>query len=556
MSDDQPTDPTEPTVPLEPSAEVETVGPETRDRGSRRVAVITTVAVAVVAVLGGGAYAAYSFLNGGGPQPADVLPAGTVAVVSVDLDPSAGQKIAAIKSIRRFPALKRSLGLEADDDLREYVFDKITAGTDCGLDFDQDVKPWLGKRAAFAGVDLGDADPAPVIALQVSDPEKAQEGFAAIVDCTDPDDFAFVIGEDYLIASDSEEHAKEILDRGKAEPLADDAAYQKWTGEAGDAGVLNFYVSKRAAGYAEDLLDDFSEGFADGFTEGLTGDTGTDGEDESFAEEDFGGTDPLESARNALDGFKGLAGTVRFAGSGMELSVAGGGLEQLSDLATVGKQFAQLPADTALALGFGITDDYAAKTIEQLGGEGDDLVAEAEAETGLDLPEDLQTILGKALILSLGGDAPASLDDLEAVDRVPAGLVIHGDADKIEDLISTAEDNLGVHLSDIPMVVDGSGDKVAIATSSDYAEQLLKSGGLGSDDGFRDAVPDADRAAGILYVDFDSEWTDLVSDLVTSEEGDSDGKEFRENVEPLRTLGFSTWADGGTFHALLKVTTD
>jgi hypothetical protein len=287
----------------------------------------------------------------------------------------------------------------------------------------------------------------------------------------------------------------------------------------------------------------------------LLGSTSTEDGD-SFAEEDFGGTDPLESARNALDGFEGLGGTVRFADGGMELSIAGGGLEQLADLATVGKQFGELPADTALALGFGITDDYAAKTIEELGGEGDEFVDEAENETGLDLPEDLQTILGKAVILSLSGDAPGSLDDLGGVDDVPAGIVIHGDADKIKDLIAKAEDNLGVHLSDIPMVVDGSGDKLAIATSSDYAEELLKSGGLGADDGFRDAVPEADKAAGILYVDFDSEWTDLVSDMVATEEGGTAGEEFQENVAPLRTVGFSTWEDGGAFHALLKITTD
>ena len=123
---------------------------------------IAAVAVAVVAVLGGGAYAAYAFLSGGGPQPADVLPASTVAVVSVDLDPSAGQKIAAIKSIRRFPALKKSLGLHPDDDLRKFIFDKLVHEADCpDLDFGQDVKPWLGKRAAFALVDLDEHDPTP-----------------------------------------------------------------------------------------------------------------------------------------------------------------------------------------------------------------------------------------------------------------------------------------------------------------------------------------------------------------------------------------------------------
>jgi hypothetical protein len=549
MSDDRPT---EPTVPIEPTADYETVGPAGSGGRSRRGAVIASAAVAVVAVLGGGAYAAYSFLDGGGPQPADVLPDSTVAVVSVDLDPSAGQKIAAIKSIRRFPALKKSLGLNADDDLREYVFDKLTAGGECSQDFDKDVKPWLGKRAAFAGVDLGGSAPVPVIALQISDPAKARNGFDAIVRCTDPEDFAFVVGDDYLIASDSAEHAQQVLDRGKDKPLADDAAYRKWTDEAGDAGVLNFYVGKRAAGYAEDLLDDFSEGFADGIIGGTAG----AGDDESFADEDFSGSSgPVESAKDVLKGFEGLGGTVRFADGGMELSVAGGGIDQFTDLATVGKQFGELPADTAAALGFGVSDDYAEKALQGMDG-ADGFVTEAEQESGLDLPEDLQTLLGKAVILSLGGDAPASLDDIQEVDDVPAGILIHGDADKIKAIIAKAEDNLDLHLSDIPLVVDGSGDKLAIATSSDYADDLLKSGGLGSDDGFRDAVPDADRAAGILYVDFDSDWSDTLADMVAGEEGADSGDEVHDNLAPLRTVGFNTWEDGDVSHALLKVTTD
>jgi hypothetical protein len=532
--------------------EFETVGPDRSGARSRRTAVITAVAVVVAGALGGGAYAAYSFLNGGGPQPADVLPASTVAVVSVDLDPSAGQKIAAITSIRRFPTLKKVLGLKADDDLREYVFDKLTQGSECGQDFDKDIKPWLGKRAAFAGVDLGGSAPVPVIALQISDPAKARNGFDAVVRCTDPSDFAFVVGKDYLIASDSAEHAKAVLDKGIHDPLADDAAYKRWTDEAGDAGVLNYYVSRKAADYAGDLLDQFADGFAESLTGTASDDLGGD-----FAHEDFGsGSDPLGSAREALKDFSGLGGTVRFADGGMELSIATGGISQLSGLASVGKEVGELPADTAIALGFGVTKDYAAKVVEQMGSGSDDMVTQAEKESGLNFPDDLQTLLGKAVILSLGGDAPASLDSVQGLDDIPVGLLIHGDADKIKALIATAEDHLGVHLADLPLVVDGSGDKLAIATSEDYASDLLKSGSLSSADTYRDAVPHADDAAGILYVDFDSKWRAALVDAVSSDEGASSADELKANLEPLRSLGVSSWQDGDVSHALVKITTN
>ena len=113
-----------------------------------------------------------------------------------------------------------------------------------------------------------------------------------------------------------------------------------------------------------------------------------------------------------------------------------------------------------------------------------------------------------------------------------------------------------MHLSDIPLVVEASGDKVAIGTSKDYADQLLQSGSLGAQDRFRDAVPDADRAGGILFVDFDSAWGGTVADMVSSDQGASSGDEVRQDVAPLRSAGFSSWMDGDVSHALLKITTN
>jgi len=540
----------EPTVPLGLTSEVETVGPQARPSRSRRTTVVTAVAVAVAAVLGGGAYAAYSFLNGGGPQPADVLPASTVAVVSVDLDPSAGQKIAAIKSIRRFPVLKKELGLQADDDLRQFVFEKVTGKGGCSEDFDKDIKPWLGKRAAFAGVDLGGSTPVPVIALQITDPAKARNGFDAIVRCLHPQHFAFVVGDDYLIASDSTAHAQAVLTQGKAKPLADDAAYQRWTGEAGDAGVVSFYVGKSAAGYADHLFDQFSDSFAEGLLGGSPNDAGTGGDGSG------GSTNPFASARQALKGFEGLGGTIRFSDGGMELSLATGGLTKVSKSPSVGDEVGDLPGDTAVALGFGVGKDYAKTLVDQLGSEGDELSHEAQDQTGLDLPSDLQTLLGTAVTLSLGGDAPASLDDVRGPEDLPVGLVIHGDAGKIRAIITKIEDHLGSSLADAQLNVDDAGDKVAIGPGDYARDELLKHGSLGHQASFAEAVPDADKAGAILYVDFDSKWRDLLVDAVKDEEGAGSGTQLDENTKPLRALGISSWIDGGVTHALFKLTTD
>lgn len=516
-------------------ASFETVGPSEDSPRSRRTGIVAAVTVVLVAVLAGGAYAAYSFLDGDGPQPVDVLPDSTVALVSVDLDPSASQKIAAIRTIRKFPALKKSLGLQPDDDLRRFVFDKITEEGDCkGVDFKRDVEPWLGKRAALAAVDLGAKNPTPAIALQVTDAGKARTGLDALVACSHPDDFAFVVGEDYVIASDTTAHAKAIRDRAETHPLADDSTYQHWTAEAGDAGVVSFFVAPRASGYLGNLLDDLGPGVL------------------GFASSSGG--DPLGSAREALDGFKGLGGTVRFADGGMELAMAGGGIQQLKSDATVGPQVGDLPADTAIALGFGVDKDYAKRMLDQMVN-AEDPITDIEKDTGLDLPADLQTLLGTAVTFSLGGDAPASLDDVKSVADVPAGIVVHGDADGITRVISKLEDHLGMHLSDVPIVVQSSGDRVALATSKEYAEELLGAGRLGSQDNFRNAVPDADRTTGVLYLNFDSKWRDSLISLATEEEAGS-AAEADANTAPLRSLGISAWQDGEVSHALVKLSTD
>ncbi len=66
--------------------------PPAGTRRSRRLAVAATVTG--VLVLGGAGLAVAAYLDGSGPQPQDVLPADTLGFVSVDLDPSAGQKVA------------------------------------------------------------------------------------------------------------------------------------------------------------------------------------------------------------------------------------------------------------------------------------------------------------------------------------------------------------------------------------------------------------------------------------------------------------------------------
>ena len=85
--------------------------------GGRRRGLLIGGGVAALAVVGVGAWAAAQFFSTGA-QPAEALPAGTLGYASIDLDPSGGQKIEALRTLNKFPAFKDEIGLDTDDDIR------------------------------------------------------------------------------------------------------------------------------------------------------------------------------------------------------------------------------------------------------------------------------------------------------------------------------------------------------------------------------------------------------------------------------------------------------
>ncbi len=72
---------------------------------------------------------------------------------AVDLDPSAGQKVEAIKTLRKLPSWNERTGVRPDSDLVKVLFERAQKEGFCPkLDYDQDVKPWVGQRAGVGGV--------------------------------------------------------------------------------------------------------------------------------------------------------------------------------------------------------------------------------------------------------------------------------------------------------------------------------------------------------------------------------------------------------------------
>lgn len=512
------------------------VSPETRADNRKRLLLLGAVAGAL-AIGGTAAWAATSFLATGA-QPAEALPAGTVGYVSIDLDPSGSQKVEAIRMLRKFPAFRDHIGLDTDDDIRERIFDEVVMAGECeGLDYQADVAPWLGSRAAIAAVDTGGDLPAPVLVVQVTDGDKAEAGLdtlretcPVVADRAEermPDGGGVVSG-DWLLVGEDEAAVQKVVDATDDGSLADDADFQRWTAEAGDAGIMSMYLAPAAGRYLADVRN----------LMGVAPGGGTDAEVES-----------------ALADFEGAAATVRFDGGALEVEIAGDAgprAAQLASATTGGDVVATLPTDTIAAFGVGFTDGWFGALMEQLAtqsGEdmtGDEMLSELASATGLDLPADAEALVGDSMALGLGAGVDIEGFVNGGLGELPAGVKVKGDPDEVERVLAKLRPRLGPDGALLETQTDG--DLVAIGPNADYRGRLIEDGGLGDTAAYQDVIADTDAAA-VLFVNFDADahWLDSVA---------GDDPELADNVEPLSAFGATAWRDGDVSHGLLRLTTD
>lgn len=525
--------------------------PATSAATRKRVLIGGGVLVGLAGV-GAAAFAAYSFLASG-PQPAEALPASTVGYVSLDLDPSGGQKIEAIRTLNKFPAFKEELDLDTDDDVIKSFFENAV---ECSsLDYDQDVAPWIGLRAAVAAVDLGDKLPTPVAVLQVTDADAADEGLAQLRDCEEMGEGwgtgGWVFDGDWAIIAETESIAQDVADEAAEGTLADDETYQRWTGEAGDPGILSAYVAPEAAEFiADELGSMFFPGVMSG--ESLVSEMTEEGE-VTYSEPEELQPEVPEELQEALDDFEGMAVTVRFDDGALELEAAGSAGQQAGLFGTTGGDdvVATLPEDTLAAIGVGFRDGWLSDTLEQYatgsGMSADEMLAELEAETGL-TGDDVETLAGESAALAVGPDL-----DLETMfmsgdmSDFPIALKVKGDSDAIEGVLDKLRDTLPAEEASV-LDAESEGDMTAFGPDPDYRSEVLGDGSLGDSDLFQNVIREAGDATALVFVNFNTgDW------LTGFAEGDP---ELEDNLEPLQGLGISAWQDGDVSHGVLRLTTD
>ena len=512
-----------------------------RSGQGRRAGLVAAVAVAVVAAVGAGAYGMVQLLSGGS-SAATAVPADAVAYVSLDLDPTASQKIEAFKILRKFPSIEKQLG--GREDIRKAVFEEIRKDDGCAdLDYTQDVEPWIGDRVAMAAVPDSEHGAAPLVVLQVTDQAKARAGARAIESCgSDPTDqepkrtgISFV--GDYMLLAETQREADAFAKDTEAGTLADSQEFTAALGRTGDPGIVTMYVSKDAPrAVATAIAQDGSPAGGDNATR-----------------------DQVDQLEKMFQDFGGAAGVVRFHGGAVEAEFAAQGLPTTRGGGTgAGPDTGTLPGTTAAALSVafrhGWLEDYLRQLSAMSGSQDtlDQMLAQGERETGLKLPEDIETLLGDGITVSV--DASADLESFFSSSdpsNLPVGIRIQGDPDKIVPVIDKLKAAAG---PDADLVKVGTGDgQVAVGPNRAYVETLLEKGDLSGVAAFAAVVPEAHRATGSLYVNFDAGagWAGRLADTVS--DGDA---EARSNIAPLDALGVSGWSEGGVQHGLLRITTD
>lgn len=420
-------------------------GPTPPPRRRRGRALWAGVAAGTVVALTAGGVYAYTALSGGGAVLAARAPADTVAFVELNLDPPAGQKVAALRFFRHFPDAK--VGSD-DGSLVDSLLEPLITDAEVRQRFVQSVKPWLGDHAAMA-VDPQDGKPRPVLLVKTTDAAATRAGLDRINAEQDPDEkLGFVIDGDLVVVAEAQAIAETAHRDAGAGSLADNDTFTSDLADVGGGdGILTAWSDLAAAG-------------------------------------------KLSSREGGSEAKGRLAARLRFTDTSAELVVRTVGNPARAGADTVGKRLAALPGDTAAAVAVSGGDELVRQAYAQVDAAGlGRTVRRLEEETGLDLPDDVAAMVGSSTVVAVSGQA----------DQVDLGLVTRtGDPERARVAAEKVFRELGVGRS---VTARSTPDGTVIASSSAYADRLTATGDLGSAELVRAAVPDLDKAQLAVFAD-------------------------------------------------------
>jgi hypothetical protein len=138
------------------------------------IALVTLLGLTAAAFVGG-----YLLLfSASTDRAASLAPANSAFYVNVYLQPSTGQQMNLSGLIGRLPGFADDASL---DEKVDQVVQNLLAGS--GIDYREQIKPWLGNQVAVAGWPGGDglAEPVPVLIADVKDIDAARAAIADLV---------------------------------------------------------------------------------------------------------------------------------------------------------------------------------------------------------------------------------------------------------------------------------------------------------------------------------------------------------------------------------------
>lgn len=555
--------------------------PDRLRRGDGRRLNAGTQATALTAALslvlvGGVATAAYRSFQGS-RGPATLVPSTAFAFASMDLSLPGGQSDALGTFAGHFPGspTRTGHGSPAQRLIRAMLHDS----SDPQVNYDSDIKPWLGDHVAVAGWLDGDHHPQVEFLLQSRDDASARSHLDKLIG-SGSSHLSLVMSEGYAVLAPSTTLAETALKDAKASALADNATFKSdlaalpqneaavgWVDGPGAKQAIESAVGapldqlmrgSGMLGVPFTLNNAFGGRLAVGLH--VTGD---------YVQLDARtvGRPASTAARSSL--LTGLpSGTI----AGLEIGDPSATADQVTKLVGVvgavlggadsmaGCSIAVGPAGIPPASAFPPGTPHRRMILRQLArarkqarqqnarpptpnacGQTKpappvDPLARLRTLTGLSLPGDLKTMLGDGAVVAYGG--------LNVGGPPNVGVRSHpfdiGQAVSLADTLQTAlASKTGFQLSH-----QQAGDDLVVATSSAYASSLAQNGGLGDEKGFNTAmgnVPDQVSSAG--YADLSRIWPSI--DLL--------GGGVPAAVHHLKAIGFWSARDGAAEHLQLRV---
>ena len=215
--------------------------------------------VLALALLVGGGFLAWSLLRGATPAAAKGIPSNALAVFEVNLNPSAGDKLAVKELAAKFPFLKDQAD-NAGDDYKKAVWSVAAKLGKEAPDYDSEVKPWLGDSVAIAALPKKEARSGfrsvpYVLSVQVTNKDSARS-FAE----KHFKDQKIVFVDDLMVVTNDEEG--DISESSLKNNITSVESYKADMGKLGDGFLATAWVSS-------DLVKQASESGKTGSTDVL-----------------------------------------------------------------------------------------------------------------------------------------------------------------------------------------------------------------------------------------------------------------------------------------------